>query len=334
MLNITQTNQSYDSTSCYNLRLRNLDDMVFIYACSPVCFLGFFLCLSSAYIFSRADFKENFFAYLKIECVLMTIDLAINFLVSFAALYLCSCDECSYQMKVFTDVISQYLLIFLPSPIEATALVADIFAALNCLFMLRKQQKRQLISKLNPHLTMLIVFILFSLVFSYQLVSKIVSRIDFIIDNENYFNLITFTIRDGLILGILLISNVLLGWQVRKNLKKKLTIVENGSREKTLKSQQRITVMVLADCLNSLIGRVPMLLLYFLLYFDPVICYTTDLLPVQSVTSLAVYLSYLFKFFIYFKFNKRFRLVACDTLPFIGYFYNRVRVSQKYSEKK
>ena len=330
MLNINQTNQSYDSQSCNNLRLRNLDDIIFIYACSPVCFLGFFLCLSSAYIFSRADFKENFFAYLKIECVLMTIDLAVNFLLSFSALYLCSCEECSYQMKVFTDVISQYLLIFLPSPIEATALVADIFAALNCLCMVRKQQKQQLISKLNPHLTMIAVFVLFSLVFSYQLVSKIVSRIDFIIDNENYFNLITFTIRDGLVLVILLISNVLLGWQVRKNLKKKLTIVENGSREKTLKSQQRITVMVLADCINSLIGRVPMLLLYLLLYFDHGFKYITDVFPVQSVTSLAVYLSYLFKFFIYFKFNKRFRLVACDKLPLIGYFYNRV--SKKYSQ--
>lgn len=325
------SNQSNVSTPTYvpwSLQTATTDDFIFIFACAPVSIVGFFLCLSSAYVFFSSEFKEKLFGYLRIGCILMTIDLCITSFRSLAPTYMCrtTTKTCPVQTNMFPVVIDTYIFAYWPSGTEASALITDILAAVICLFMIKKDKNRleKFIFDINPYKIMPIVYFFSALTFFYQVfTNRYLLYFEFVIQNRIYFDLVTYSIRDGVLLTILLVLNTLIGWQVRQSMKKKMTIVSGSSIEKTKKSEQRMRIMVFADCLNTALGRIPIFSLFVIRNVNRPL---TVIAPLGSLCSLAVFLSYFLKFFIYFHFNKRFRLVAYKRLFFVRFFYSQADV--------
>ena len=318
-------NSSNISSNVYvpwSLKTASIDDIILLFVCVPVSILGFIFCTASAFVLWRGDFKENLFVYLRIECILMAFDLFITSIKSLSPLYMCrttSKSNCPVihwsSIPVVIDVIFfSYIL----SPTEAAALVSDIFAALYCLLMLNHNRNKleQFIFNLNPFITIGVAYIILSIMFIYLcFVNVYLFHFDFVISNRIYFDLIAFSIRDGLFLFVLIVLNVIIAYKVKSSLKKKMEIVKEATAiEKTKRSQQRMTIMVLADCINFSIGRIPIFCLFVIRNVNKTI---TVLYPLTSTFSFLAFLSYFLKFFIFLKFNKRFRLVALQKLPFL-----------------
>jgi hypothetical protein len=289
-----------------------LDDLISIFGCLPISVLGFFFCIANAYILWSSKFKGNLFVYLRIECMLMAFDLLITSIRSLGPIYR---SPTSNSFRAVAEVV---FFVYLPSPTEGTALITDIFAALNCLIMLKTNRNRfeQFIFNMNPFVTIGVAYFLLSLMFIYQCFTNVYFfHSDFVISNRFYFDLIAFSIRDGLFLFILIVLNVIVAWKVKLSLRKKInTLNEASAIKKTKKSQKIIITMVLADSINFTLGRIPIFCLFLIRNVNKSI---SLLYPFTSTLSFLAFLSYFLKFFIYFKFNKRFRFVAYKKVPFL-----------------
>lgn len=225
------TNQTSREFVTWSLQTATRDDIIFIFVCAPVCIAGFFLCMVSAYVLASQEFKEKFFAYLRLECILMAIDLAIASARSLAPVYMCrtTIKTCPPQPNLFLVAIDTYIFAYLPSPIEAAALVADILASLTCLFMIKKKRNKleQFIFDMNPNIFILSAFAFNAVMFGYQIFTNaLLFSSEFIITNRIYFDLVAFSIRDGLFLTVLLILNLFIGWQVKNNFGRRISITE------------------------------------------------------------------------------------------------------------
>lgn len=292
-----------------------LQNVIFVYLCAPTCLVGVFLCASSAYVWHCADFKETLFVYLKLESILMSLNLATKFFNSLSSIYFCV--WCTPGQVIACSILETYVFTFVPSILEATVLLTDLFVALSFLPMFTSDHNRlqKIFMHTNPNLAVTVAFASCVIMFSYQLFknSKIF-HINFIVQNIAYFDIITFSIRDGLFLVLLLITNGLIAYKAKRNLKKKMHIVNDSLKQNARRSLNRMTIMILADCTNSIVGRVPILCLFIIKFAD---IRLVQVYPLTSICSLAVFLAYTLKFFIYFKFNKRFRLVFIQKIPYI-----------------
>ena len=308
---MNSSNSSLNGYVAWSLETATNESLIYLFACVPISFLGFFFCIASVYVLWSDEFKENLFIYLRIECMLMALDLILAGFRSLFRGFACRTSTCPIP-NTFVQVLI-VLFTYFPSPIEASALATDIFASLNCLIMLKPNRNKfeQFIFNLNPFVTIVFVFLTFSLIFIYQCFTNIdLYYLDFVISNQIYFDLIAFSIRDGLLLLILILLNVIIAWKVKSSLRKKMSIVkETTSIEKMQRSQHRMTIMVLADSVNSIVGHIPLLCVFILR--------NLNLSPISSAFFLFTFLSYFLKFFIFLKFNKRFRIVALQKLPFL-----------------
>ena len=303
----------------WSLPTASLDDSITLFGCLPISVLGVFFCLASVYILRSSEFKENLFVYLRIECMLMAFDLLITSIRSLGHLYMSPTSKSVYPAtNSFRAAVEMVLFFYIPSPTEATALITDIFAALNCLIMLKTNRNKfeQFIFKMNPFITIFVAYLLLSLMFIYHFFTDVnLFNSDFANSNRFYFDMIAFSIRDGLFLFILIVLNVIIAFKVKLSLKKKMEIVKEATAiEKTKRSQQRMTIMVLADCINFSLGRISIFCLFVIRNVNKTL---TVLYPLTSTLSFLAFLSYFLKFFIYLKFNKRFRNVAYKKLPFL-----------------
>lgn len=136
-------------------------------------------------------------------------------------------------------------------------------------------------------------------------------------------------------LVILLILNILIARKMQETLNKKKRMTSIGqsapsmtptsipdvaestsakltTSKKSKESKNRTTKMVLTDCLNSFVGRFP-LLVYFILSNALDAQVFGRIKPVFStLTFICVYAAYGAKFFIYLNFNKKFRTIFFD----------------------
>lgn len=83
------------------------------------------------------------------------------------------------------------------------------------------------------------------------------------------------------------------------------TFFVTSFKERTKESTNRLTLMVLVDCINTIIGRLWIVLYYYVSSYAPQ--FITNTMPMMSsLAFLFVYLAYTLKFFIFYYFNKRF----------------------------
>ena len=78
---------------------------------------------------------------------------------------------------------------------------------------------------------------------------------------------------------------------------------------KARESSNRLVLMVLMDCSNTIVGRLSIVIYYYVNTYAPqFIAHTMPFM--SSLAFLLVYLSYSLKFFLFYFFNKRFREIC------------------------
>jgi hypothetical protein len=288
--------------------------------------ISFISCLSvltssvNTIVWSDKTFKENLFVYLKLESILMAINSAFT---AIDPIY--NCKPCHVSRLYFASVFELSCKYYLASILEMSAIISGIFGTITCLSLIDQNNKRaiKLTANLNPYVVTLSGIVFAAIMFFYQLfASQIVLQPTN--DGGQRYSLVSasfsesilgsvlvyvsFITRDALLVFILILSNVHLAIYTRQHLHNKLKITGDRSDSKTVainKSKSDLTKMVLIDTSILIFSRLIILVNAIMHYVSPEIKtiytgYTVNFMPPFS---------YVFKFFIYYHYNKRFSKV-------------------------
>ncbi len=156
---------------------------------------------------------------------------------------------------------------------------------------------------------------------------------------KKIYEIFWFSFRDGVLLFILIVLNILIYIQVIKSIKNKKKMLKtskttglismdkdrnnsiesedsrnaNESRKRDTKKKnkedravQKLTIMVVLGCINTIINRI-LILLFFIMINT--IGYTGPVPTINTVACFVVYITYSLYFFLYLFSNKRFQKV-------------------------
>jgi hypothetical protein len=118
-----------------------------------------------------------------------------------------------------------------------------------------------------------------------------------------FLEMTSFALNNGLFLIILIVVNLKIVTKLRQSMNLKLKMVGNSAK-KIRRSKAKLTITIISDCCNTILGHFCILLYYILknsLTFG---------FPYDGIVWSAVYFSYFLKFFIFYYFNMRFRTNA------------------------
>lgn len=295
-----------------------LDEAISLYANTPLCIIGIVLCIVSALVLSNKKFKEKSYQYIKIQCYLMASDLAIVAFRSIISLFVCFNPnfDC-FGINPPITMVKVFVFMYLPSLIEASILVASIMAVLIRFVQLKlKKRKGLLIFVLSakPHRVIISSFAVFGLLFSYQLFFNTnLFHIDFFHRNIQGLSIMTFAIRDCLLLAILIVINIMTWLRIRTSMQKKVNMNTHNVQRRAIKAKSRINVIVLSTCVISIASRLP---IFFFIIIHATISnvFIPGFFPL-CITMLSI--SYSSTFIFFFVINKNFRDV------FFGMFSHR-----------
>lgn len=285
-----------------------LDEAISLYANTPLCIIGVVLCFISALVLSNQKFKEKSYLYIKIQCYLMASDLAILAFRSIVLLFVCFHPnyDC-FRIDLPITILKIFIFMYLPSLIEASILVASIMAILTRLVQLKlKKRKGLLIFVLNakPHRVILSSFAVFGVLFSYQLfLNPRLLHIDFFRRNIQGLSIITFAIRDCLLLAILIVLNIMIWLRIRTSMQKKINMNTHNVQRRAIKAKSRVNVIVLTICVVSIASRLP-IFFYIIIHASIANIFIPGFFPL-CITILSI--SYSSTFIFFFVINKNFR---------------------------
>lgn len=287
-----------------NITQTTLNHLIFLYACSPTATIGLLLTSISFIVFSNAQFKnQRLFSYFKLDTLFMLADLAIKSL--YPILYNPKSSLLTSQIYLI------YLHGYMSSILEICQIGANIFAAFSCLSMLENNSKTHpylnYLTNLRPLNVTLTWFALATLLFAHQALSNDLLAVESFTVNFHFFSLVAFVIRDGVCVLVLIVLNCLIAKKTRQILTNKSILIGNNKDSNIKESQKKTIKMVLADSLNTIAGRVPILVYFLIVNGFPSVRERFEIEIFEALAVLTVYLSYLLKFFIFYNFNKRFR---------------------------
>lgn len=293
-----------------HLRWSNLstDEQIFVYVSTPLSLLGFLLCLFCGLLLSNSKFKQKSVIYIKIMCFLMAVALLILAFRSISPLFWSFYPLLDYSdQNVLIRMVKLYVFSYLLSPIEASILVSIIMACLNQLVRYKPNKRGgplERLVNLNPNRVMSATFMIMAALFSYQLlVDPTLFYIEFVHKNFFALSIMTFSIRDGILLAVLIVLASKIWSKIRKSMQRKANILDVRIRRRVNKAKRRINIIILVVCSTIVIGRLP-----FLLFVLIHIVYPNLFIPgLLSLCITSAQLSYSSTFFIFFISNKQFR---------------------------
>lgn len=300
----------------------SLDQVITIYVNIPMSALGFLMHLVIVWVFSHNnEFKEQPIKYLRIDCLLIAIDMVIITLRSIASNFMCIHPSCSPELNssLNESLIRTLVFVYLPSPLEASALVAEICTVLSRLAQFKPKYRGTglhfYILNAHPYRVILITFVFFAILFSYQIFAEPdLFHIDFFLKHARSLSILTFAIRDGFFLLVLILLNVKIAKRVNSSMRKKMNMIGSRVVERATRARSRTNVIILAACTSSIIGRLS------ILFFILASCFYESLLvDLMAFCILGLILSYNSKFFMFLIINKRFRNVLIEKLGFKKY---------------
>lgn len=292
-----------------------LENTILFYGCGPLATIGVITCLISALIFNSSKFTgKRLFSYLKFESIFMLIDLATGLII-----LLVRPNQTPKSPSLLSQIITKLLYYYIGNIVEMCALFSNIFVAVSCLIMLDNQQVKNKNRVLNffiksqPKFITLTSVLFASIIFVYE---PFVSGVDglFVIwffklnMKMEIFDLISFSICDGLLVLVLLVVNCLIAYKIKKILSNKRMIIglERNLANSGKSNKRNLTKLILADCVNTIMGRLPVLVYFILKCLFPLL---ENLRTLSSISIFTVYVSFVLKFFIFYNFNQIFRRI-------------------------
>lgn len=285
----------------------SVDDLLLIFACTPVSLFGLVASIVSLWVFIECKFKETVFEYLKIEMVIISVDLLIGTLTPIHA-----CETCSVSKTIVARIVYQYFFIFASVTLERSCLTLKLFEAYETLKVLNDSRSKH--PTVKPYIVTCISIGFFAFVTSYQLFAFSVTKMDAGVYSSkptefysshayHILDLTSFTVTCGVSLVVLITIDVRIMLKMRANMSIKMKIL-NYKNDSIRKSRTKLTAMIMADCVNTIVNHFSNWLFYILSYSMAV-----DGLPLMGITTFIIYNSNSIKIFLYYNFNKRFRTV-------------------------
>ncbi len=288
-------------------------------------------------IFNSSEFsdknklKENMFAYLKIESLFIIANLFIQIFRPLSR---------SYPVSLLSKVYDVYALWTVAGVLEMSALLSHLMSTIDFLMIITNNgDKFDWVHRISKYLKALCIFALSFASFVYLIFCFEINGYEIEVNNgsetewiyaiedtpfkttstKTTIEIVAYFSRDGLINLILLCLNMFIYFNVRQSLEKKRTFIQkttshhinapnggNKSHGKIKSANTKAILMVILTCLNNVFGRTPILIVFVLgNFYNSLILKTT----VTKLACLAVYISYILNFFIYFLSNSRFRTI-------------------------
>lgn len=289
-------------------------NIILVFVCSPISFLALVLTLFSIIVLSHLD-QCHIFIYFKMENVFILIDCIIAVLLP-----LYKCKNCFQLIDPSTQCTIDLLLFYFLSPVvEMSSLLCGILAALNCL--VKFNHKKDFKLNANPKLLALVFFVLSIINFSYILFSVNIGSYSILNDTYIYecvwnefgnssasyiLTIFSYSISNGVLILVLIAINSSILIKLRKKMKCKALVLKgptNNYNRRIL--EKKLTQLILADCFNLIIGRLPFLIYYILSSYSDYVYFSFAFL--EGVFSFVTYFSIILKFLLFYGINKRFR---------------------------
>lgn len=290
----------------------HLENVIFVFVNGPLGLFGFISQIVNVFVLNRLKEASNIFYYLKFESVFILFDCLIAIL-----LILSKCEDCfAFISPIFICILDFVGYNFISDVCEYSSLTMEIVASLACFFMFSSTGNIpcpfNYILKAKSYFIAIGVLIISILITGYEFTmfqiehNNVTNELECL--RSEFQDTISFKLLSSIAFGfyygfmmlILVIVNVLIAIKIRRNSAAATAITKN-STAKRKSSEKRLTLLVLFDCCNLMIGRLPMIIYFFLSTFEIIEPYF------GSFTIMSILISYNFKFFIFFKFNSRFR---------------------------
>jgi hypothetical protein len=229
--------------------------VIYIYVIPIVSLIGFLLSILCFFIFLNKEFKEVLYKYLKVESLLISMNLFIQI---FRPVYFYNASY--FSKTLFSQIYSFYILYYFVSSLEMASFLLHIMSSLDFFLLISNlTQKLTFYKKLNYKLVSVIIFLFSISIYIYIIFIKEIRSHDVLfIDSKDV--ILSYTIiylsydtefskttvkkimeisvvvlRDGIFLLTLVILNIIIYLHVRSSIMKKRRMLnrDNGSMIKT-----------------------------------------------------------------------------------------------------
>lgn len=337
------------NTANKTIHINTDNDPMFLIVWPTVGIIGFVLNLFCFMVFNSHEFKENIYAYLKLECVFIGLDLFITALRPFH-----HNNKSDFSRSFISQFYLVYLLIFFASVLEMSAFLCHITSTFDFYLLIINQQKAyKAIHKIPYPAKTFIIFAISFLLFTYQLFVFYVGSEDIVESASNQtihsykiyklsvydfggtkaktgIEIFSFLLRDGFNLAVLIVMNILIFKKVNESMERKKSIL-NLARNRTMTDISEMPTQNTNASTNTNINTeknmkktqiktavmVCMTCLNYVFGRLPILVVyivrnfvQNDLTEwMNKIAVLCVYLSYAFCFPLYYYSNKRFQSV-------------------------
>lgn len=293
----------------------SLINNIYVFGCAPLGLIGVVLMTFTIVVLFRI--KENqVFVFLALEHVFILGDCFIAFLFP-----IYKCKNCYHFIDPATQCIVDLIVYnYFSSVVEMSSTFLGILAALHYLMGFRQDKPAYArIFKIKPVIWAAFALVLSGLTFVYlfftiKIGSYSTSNDTFLYECEytefgNSYQAsalvtVTYSISYGIMIFVLVFLNVSIMRKLKESVVTYCSIVTRELCMKRRAQEKRLSRLILADCLNLTVSRLPFL------FLNIIESYSTDFWEHQhflvGIFSLFTYSSFVVKFFFFYALNSKF----------------------------
>ena len=266
-----------------------------------ICLFSIITTPLSFLIFSKAEFKELAYKYIKLELIVLFI---VSILNLFAQFYY----EFDFSLKFVGQQIYLIVFMFFGNICESVYFFMNALSSLSCVLMIKNKVSTKLYKAISHFKLVFLLFFVLCLVLHLSVFFDYEAKHT---GNENLktfvkiFEMVVFVMKDGLGLVIIIALNLILLIEFKKSMNKKKTVLKFKNNKNKKNSEKRLVLMTLLNFLFGLMGHLP-----YLAYgvFKMFIVDNSVLLSIiVKILFYSTNVSYSLNILIFYFGNKRFR---------------------------
>ena len=275
----------------------------------------------SIIIFSKKEFKELVYKYIKLELVILVIySVQSSFLPFFF--------DFEFALTYYVQWISLVCFGFLFNIWSTVYFYLNILSSLSCYLLVKNKTSSKLYKLLSYYkLSLLIIFAFGIIMYSYVLFMNEIKLVyDNSTTNQTYFYVMSgnevnvskigiiievfvIVIRDGVGLILILIINLILLVDFKKAMRNKKAVLKYNKKDSKMSknSENKLVLITLLNFLVGIMGHVPYLFLVLIKNFGALVINSASFKLSVIILLFSTQISYCFNIFSFYFGNKRFR---------------------------
>lgn len=301
----------------------SIDENIYVFVVCPLACLSFILILINTLVLARLQHSAKIFVYLLHESIFVLLDCLIS---AFLPLFKCPTCFATHRLPPILVCLLNYVAFnFICDLFEQVSIVLATFASFTCLFMFDAGSNSSpfwwsLLNRVHPIWISIVTTVLLTLNSGYHFFMFKIDLVNSTRTNSSVYECVknpifdessvirawggfSFGLTYGLMLVVIVGVNLAIVIKVRRELGgENISDAMKSVATKRKATEKKLTLLVLIECANIVAGRLPMMT-FFLLQILGVIRFSY-----ASFCLIPIFLSFSLKFFIFIKFNSRFRI--------------------------